>query len=130
MAHAENSLKQLEAAGQAVWLDYIRRHLLTSAEFRRMLDEDGLKGMTSNPTIFEKAIAGSTDYDVQERIQGSLDIPLNEQGISEAAQTAEQLRDQGIETVYAGNFVGPCAFMGLCIKFPTSYFGHLTGHFK
>ena len=62
---AENPLKQLEHLGQAVWLDYIRRHLLTSAEFRRMLDEDGLKGMTSNPTIFEKAIAGSTDYDDQ-----------------------------------------------------------------
>ena len=55
----------MEDFGQAVWLDYIRRHLLTSAEFRRILDEDGLKGMTSNPTIFEKAIAGSTDYDDQ-----------------------------------------------------------------
>jgi transaldolase/glucose-6-phosphate isomerase len=65
MASAENPLKQLEHFGQAVWLDYIRRHLLTSAEFRRILDEDGLKGMTSNPTIFEKAIAGSTDYDDQ-----------------------------------------------------------------
>src|SRR5713101_4866330 len=65
MASAENPLKQLERFGQAVWLDYIRRHLLTSTEFRRMLDEDGLKGMTSNPTIFEKAIAGSTDYDDQ-----------------------------------------------------------------
>jgi transaldolase/glucose-6-phosphate isomerase len=65
MASAENPLKQLERFGQAVWLDYIRRHLLTSAEFRRILDEDGLKGMTSNPTIFEKAIAGSTDYDDQ-----------------------------------------------------------------
>jgi transaldolase / glucose-6-phosphate isomerase len=65
MANAENPLKQLERFGQAVWLDYIRRHLLTSAEFRRILDNDGLKGMTSNPTIFEKAIAGSTDYDDQ-----------------------------------------------------------------
>ncbi len=65
MANAENPLKQLEHYGQAVWLDYIRRHLLTSAEFHRILDEDGLKGMTSNPTIFEKAIAGSTDYDDQ-----------------------------------------------------------------
>ncbi len=67
MASAENPLKKLEHLGQSVWLDYIRRHLLTSAEFRRMLDEDGLKGMTSNPTIFEKAIAGSTDYDDQLR---------------------------------------------------------------
>jgi broad specificity phosphatase PhoE len=44
---------------------------------------------------------GSTDYDVQERIQGSLDIPLNEQGIAEVAQTVERLRDFGIETVYS-----------------------------
>jgi len=65
MASVDNPLKQLERFGQAVWLDYIRRHLLTSAEFRKMLDQDGLKGMTSNPTIFEKAIAGSTDYDQQ-----------------------------------------------------------------
>src|SRR5258708_31204194 len=67
MGSAENRLKELEHLWQSVWLDYIRRHLLTSAEFRRMLDEDGLKGMTSNPTIFEKAIAGSTDYDDQLR---------------------------------------------------------------
>jgi broad specificity phosphatase PhoE len=44
---------------------------------------------------------GSTDYDVQQRIQGSLDIPLNEQGVAEVAQTIEQLRDKGIEVVYA-----------------------------
>jgi broad specificity phosphatase PhoE len=44
---------------------------------------------------------GSTDYDVQGRIQGSLDIPLNEQGQAEAAQTAEQLRGRGIEVIYA-----------------------------
>ncbi len=44
---------------------------------------------------------GSTDYDVQQRIQGSLDIPLNEQGAAEAAQVAEQLRDKGLEAVYA-----------------------------
>jgi broad specificity phosphatase PhoE len=44
---------------------------------------------------------GSTDYDVQERIQGTLDIPLNEQGIAEVAQTIEQIRDKGIETVYS-----------------------------
>jgi broad specificity phosphatase PhoE len=44
---------------------------------------------------------GSTDYDVQGRIQGSLDIPLNERGLAEAAQTAEQLRGKGIETIYA-----------------------------
>ncbi|HEY6394151.1 MAG TPA: transaldolase family protein, partial [Candidatus Binataceae bacterium] len=65
MSKSENPLRQLSEFGQSVWLDYIRRHLLTSPEFQRMLTEDGLRGMTSNPTIFEKAIAGSTDYDDQ-----------------------------------------------------------------
>jgi transaldolase/glucose-6-phosphate isomerase len=46
-----------------VWLDYIRRTLITSGELRRLIDDDGLRGMTSNPAIFEKAIAGSDDYD-------------------------------------------------------------------
>ena len=44
---------------------------------------------------------GATDYDLQERIQGTLDIPLNEQGMAEAAQAAEQLRDKGLEIIYA-----------------------------
>jgi transaldolase/glucose-6-phosphate isomerase len=58
----ENPLKLLQKFGQAVWLDYIRRNLITSGELQRLIDEDGLRGMTSNPSIFEKAIAGSTDY--------------------------------------------------------------------
>ena len=61
-AKAVNPLKELAKYGQSVWLDYIRRSLLTSGELRRLIDEDGLRGMTSNPSIFEKAITGSTDY--------------------------------------------------------------------
>ena len=57
-----NPLKALAEFGQAVWLDYIRRNLLTSGELQRLIDEDDLRGMTSNPAIFEKAITGSTDY--------------------------------------------------------------------
>ena len=60
---AINHLKELEKFGQSVWLDYIRRDLLTGGELKRMIEEDGLKGMTSNPAIFEKAIATSKDYD-------------------------------------------------------------------
>jgi transaldolase len=58
-----NPLRRLEQFGQSIWLDYIRRQMITSGELKRLIDEDGLKGMTSNPAIFEKAIAGSTDYD-------------------------------------------------------------------
>jgi transaldolase / glucose-6-phosphate isomerase len=57
-----NPLKALERYGQSVWLDYIRRGLITSGELKRLIEEDGLKGVTSNPAIFEKAITGSTDY--------------------------------------------------------------------
>ena len=61
-AAKSNPLLQLLDYGQSVWLDYIRRGLITSGELDRLAREDGLRGMTSNPTIFEKAIAGSTDY--------------------------------------------------------------------
>jgi len=57
-----NPIRALQAFGQSVWLDYLARSLFTSGEFRRLIDEDGLRGATSNPSIFEKAIAGSTDY--------------------------------------------------------------------
>src|SRR5437870_4577385 len=57
-----NPLQQLATYGQSVWLDYIRRGIITNGELARLLREDGLRGVTSNPAIFEKAIAGSTDY--------------------------------------------------------------------
>jgi transaldolase / glucose-6-phosphate isomerase len=59
---AENPLKALTRFGQSVWLDYIRRDLMSSGELARLIKEDGLRGMTSNPAIFEKAIATSKDY--------------------------------------------------------------------
>jgi len=58
-----NPLIQLETLGQSIWLDYIRRHLIASGELQRLIEEDGITGVTSNPAIFEKAIAGSHDYD-------------------------------------------------------------------
>ena len=59
----ENPLRKLQAFGQSVWLDYIRRDLIVSGELHRMLEADGLRGMTSNPSIFEQAVAGSNGYD-------------------------------------------------------------------
>src|SRR5579864_6368912 len=61
-AKAANPLRDLLKYGQSVWLDYIRRNLLTSGELKRLIEEDGLRGMTSNPSIFEKAVADSNDY--------------------------------------------------------------------
>jgi len=62
-AKATNPLKALLSYGQSMWLDYIRRDLLTSGKLKAMIEEDGLRGMTSNPSIFEKAIADSHLYD-------------------------------------------------------------------
>lgn len=67
---AENHpLIQLAELGQSVWLDFIKRDLFTTGELKRLIDEDGLRGETSNPTIFEKAIAGSNLYDQDLRAQ-------------------------------------------------------------
>jgi transaldolase len=59
----KNPLLALKQAGQSVWLDYIHRKLLESGELRRLVEDDGLAGVTSNPTIFEKAISESPEYD-------------------------------------------------------------------
>jgi transaldolase/glucose-6-phosphate isomerase len=58
-----NPLKELQSHGQSIWLDYISRRLIQSGELKQLVDEDGLRGVTSNPTIFEKAIGGSGEYD-------------------------------------------------------------------
>src|SRR5271166_3761821 len=72
---AANPLTQLLTFGQSIWLDYIRRDLLKGGELQRLLTEDGLRGMTSNPTIFEKAIAGSNQYqDFLDAFAGRTDL--------------------------------------------------------
>jgi len=74
-AKAVNPLVQLQTFGQSIWLDYIRRDLLKGGELQRLITEDGLRGMTSNPAIFEKAIAGSTQYqDFLDSLAGRADL--------------------------------------------------------
>jgi transaldolase / glucose-6-phosphate isomerase len=58
-----NPLKQLNDFGQSPWLDFVSRDLLQSGQLAKMIEEDGLKGVTSNPSIFEKAIGHGDDYD-------------------------------------------------------------------
>jgi transaldolase len=62
MEQKKNPLLAVQEYGQSIWLDYIRRDMLVSGELRQLVDEDGLRGVTSNPAIFHKAIAGSDDY--------------------------------------------------------------------
>jgi transaldolase len=78
-----NPLVRLGELGQSPWYDYITRDLIASGELRRLIRDEGLRGMTSNPTIFEKAIAGSAAYDADIR-------RLSEQGRS-AAEIFEAL---------------------------------------
>jgi len=62
-AQGANPLKGLLAYGQSPWLDFIRRNILLNGDLKKMIQEDGLRGMTSNPAIFEKAITAGNDYD-------------------------------------------------------------------
>jgi transaldolase/glucose-6-phosphate isomerase len=73
-AKAANPLVQLHTFGQSIWLDYIRRDLMKSGELQRLIDEDGLRGMTSNPSIFEKAIAGGQYQDFLDSLAGRTDL--------------------------------------------------------
>jgi len=84
-----NPLVRIEEFGQSIWLDFIQRKMLTSGELKQLIEEDGLKGVTSNPAIFEKAIAGSNDYDSAIR-----SLSLEGKGIQEIYEilTVEDVR--------------------------------------
>jgi len=60
-----NKIKQLQEFGQRIWLDFLDRNLIRSGQLKKLIEEDGVRGMTSNPAIFEKAISSSNDYDQQ-----------------------------------------------------------------
>ena len=68
---SNNPLQKLSSLGQSVWLDLIRRNMLTpGGEMQKLIEKDGVRGVTSNPAIFEKAINGSSDYDNEIRALG------------------------------------------------------------
>ncbi|MGN6179355.1 MAG: transaldolase [Mucilaginibacter sp.] len=59
----ENRVKQIHSFGQSIWLDFIDREIIKSGKLKKLMEEDGVRGVTSNPAIFEKAITSGTDYD-------------------------------------------------------------------
>ena len=81
-----NRLQELAAAGQAAWLDFVDRHFLETGGLKTLIDEDGLTGVTSNPSIFEKAMGQGTNYDA-------------------GLKTAMQAGDKGVWTTYEGQAV-------------------------
>lgn len=110
--HADppNRVRALQTLGQSVWLDYLRRSLFTSGEFRRLIDEDGLRGATSNPSIFEKAIAGSTDYldalrDIERRRDLEPMAPYEALAIRDIREAADLLRPVYDRTARADGYV-------------------------
>lgn len=77
-AKSANPLRDLLRFGQSVWLDYIRRDLIETGELKRLIEEDGLRGMTSNPAIFEKAIGDSKYYSESlKALQSRSDLDAN-----------------------------------------------------
>ncbi len=85
-----NPLVEVQKFGQSIWYDNIRRGLITSGELQAMVDHDGLLGVTSNPAIFEKAVAGSTDYDPATKA-------LVTQGVGTAKDIFERLAIEDIQ---------------------------------
>jgi transaldolase/glucose-6-phosphate isomerase len=74
-----NPLKKLETCGQSLWLDYLKRSLIEKGELRSLIERDGLKGITSNPSIFEKAIGESGEYeDALKQFQAQADHSISE----------------------------------------------------
>ena len=83
-------LLELQALGQSIWIDFIRRGMISSGELQRLIEEDGVSGVTSNPSIFEKAIAGSHDY------EGAI------RALAQEGKTAEEIyRSLTIEDIQA-----------------------------
>src|SRR5437763_85833 len=95
-------LQQLSEHGQSVWIDYLSRHLLDSGELARMMREDAVVGVTSNPTIFQKAVSQGSDYDDQlrellDRISEPKEIylELTRQDVTEACDLLRPVWDEG-----------------------------------
>jgi transaldolase len=87
---SESRLHQVSQLGQSIWYDNIQRRLITSGDLQRLIDEDAVVGVTSNPTIFEKAIDGSADYDNQLK-------ELVSQGITDSKQIFDALSIHDIQ---------------------------------
>ena len=94
---APNPIVELEKLGQSIWYDNIRRLFIKTGDLKKKIDEDDLRGVTSNPAIFEKAIAGSTDYkealqelaDEKTRIMAARMELLRESGDASSPQASQ-----------------------------------------
>jgi len=96
----DNPLQKLGTLGQSIWLDYIQRDLIESGELRRLIEKDKISGITSNPSIFEKAISSCHDYDndiramaLQRKNAGTIYEAISQQDVQRAADEFRFLYD-------------------------------------
>jgi transaldolase/glucose-6-phosphate isomerase len=106
----KNPLRQLLDYGQSMWLDYIRRDLFTTGKLKQLIDEDGLRGMTSNPSIFEKAIGESSLYDdILKSLAGRKDLDATAKfeqiAIRDIQDAADALRGVYEESKFRDGYV-------------------------
>jgi len=106
----KNPLRQLLEYGQSMWLDYIRRDLFTTGKLKQLIDEDGLRGMTSNPSIFEKAIGESSLYDdILKSLAGKKDLDTTAKyeqiAIRDIQDAADALRGVYEESKFRDGYV-------------------------
>jgi transaldolase / glucose-6-phosphate isomerase len=106
----KNPLRQLLDYGQSMWLDYIRRDLFTTGKLKQLIDEDGLRGMTSNPSIFEKAIGESSLYDdILKSLAGKKDLDTTAKyeqiAIRDIQDAADALRGVYEESEFRDGYV-------------------------
>jgi transaldolase len=99
---AESRLHQLSAHGQSVWIDYLSRDLLETGELKRMMEEDAVVGVTSNPTIFQKAISQGNAYDEQLKELLEEDLEPKEVFLRLAVRDVEAALDL-LQPVHEGN---------------------------
>jgi transaldolase len=106
-----NPLFELRRQGQSIWLDYIRRDLIQNGELKQLIDNDGLRGVTSNPSIFEKAIDDSTQYDEALQVLFARNPNIeareiyDELSIEDVRSAADTLRPAYEESAGADGFV-------------------------
>lgn len=107
-----NKVKQIHSFGQSIWLDFIDRAIISSGKLKKLIDEDGIRGVTSNPAIFEKAITNSSDYDADIRKLSDSDN-TNEEIFFGLAITDIQKAADLFDSVFNEGVVGADGYVSL-----------------
>src|SRR3954471_2590464 len=107
-----NNVKQIHSFGQSIWLDFIDRAIISSGKLPSLIDDDGVRGVTSNPAIFEKAITSSSDYDNDIRTLAKT-AKTNEELFFGLAITDIQNAAKLFEGVYNEDVVGADGYVSL-----------------